>query len=68
MQHASFFVEIVNRRHLIEGLMNSFGKAGDYMLCEMVVEKGVIMDYIEMIVDELIPDRSFLSHKFNTAH
>ena len=56
MRHTSFFDEIVDRRHLIERFVNSLGEVEDHILCKTLMEKGFIMDNIQMVVDELLLD------------
>ena len=61
MRHTPFFDEIVDRSHLIERLMNSLGEIEEHILSEMLMKKGLIMDYIEVVVDKLLLDRSVIA-------
>ena len=61
MRHTPFFDEIVNRRHLIERLMNSFGEIENYIIRKMRMEKGFIMDNIQMVVYKFFLDRPVIS-------
>ena len=61
MRHSSFFNEIVEGRHFIEGLVNSLGQIEDHIFCEMLLKKRLIMDYIQMIVYEFFLDSSVVA-------
>ena len=65
MRHTPFFDEIINRCHLIERLMNSFGEVEDNIIGKKLMEKAFIMDYIQMVVDKFFLNRSVIP--FNNA-
>ena len=54
MRHTSFFDEIVDRGHFIERLMNAFCKIEEHIFSQMLMKEGFIMDYIQVVIDELL--------------